>query len=100
MIFPYPTPSLVFIVRFVQVPADQLQLVIASNKSDLEDSRVVAREQAEAFSLKFNAFHVETSAKENVGIEELFKVLGTKVRFLQTALNLTCFSMFVLMLQK
>jgi Ras-related protein Rab-21 len=53
--------------------------VIASNKADLEENRVVSREQAESFSLKYNAMHVETSAKENIGIEELFKVLGHKV---------------------
>jgi GTPase SAR1 family protein len=64
------------------VPAEQLQLVIASNKTDLEHNRVVSKEQAEAFSLKFNAMHVETSAKDNVGIDDLFKTLGIKVQYL------------------
>ena len=62
------------------MPLEQLQLVIASNKSDLENLRIVTRAEAENFALSVNAMHVETSAKDNVGVDELFKVLGHKVQ--------------------
>ena len=54
-------------------------MVIASNKADLQDRRIITLAQAESFAQEVNAMHVETSAKENVGIDELFKVLGHKV---------------------
>ncbi len=54
-------------------------LAIASNKSDLEEHRMVRKEQAEEFAAGCSALHFETSAKDNNGVDELFKSLGEKV---------------------
>ncbi|XP_066954141.1 ras-related protein Rab-21 [Macrobrachium rosenbergii] len=47
-------------------------LVIAGNKLDLQKDRHVLLEEAEAYAQEVGAFHVQTSAKENKGVEELF----------------------------
>ncbi|XP_064088931.1 ras-related protein Rab-21-like isoform X1 [Macrobrachium nipponense] len=47
-------------------------LVIAGNKLDLQKDRHVLLEEAEGYAQEVGAFHVQTSAKENKGVEELF----------------------------
>eukprot|EP00123_Amoebidium_parasiticum_P009697 comp19651_c0_seq1/m.23249 comp19651_c0_seq1/g.23249 ORF comp19651_c0_seq1/g.23249 comp19651_c0_seq1/m.23249 type:complete len:206 (-) comp19651_c0_seq1:539-1156(-) len=47
-------------------------LVIVGNKVDLERERSVNRAEAERYAQSVGAQHVETSAKLNVGIEEMF----------------------------
>ena len=47
-------------------------LCIAGNKTDLEKSRHVTVEEAEAYAASVGAKHFHTSAKMNRGIEELF----------------------------
>jgi len=54
-------------------------LAIACNKSDLESERVVSKSRAEGFAAKNNALLFETSAKENTGVEELFKKISEEV---------------------
>lgn len=58
-------------------------LIIAGNKSDLERSRVVTIEEAEAYATSVGAKHFSTSAKLNKGVEELF--LDLSKRMLQNA---------------
>lgn len=58
---------------------EQLILAIACNKADLEDQRVVSRTRAEQFASRVNAIMYETSAKENVGVEEIFKKISEEV---------------------
>lgn len=52
-----------------------LVIVIAGNKCDLENSRQIKKSDAEEFARKIGAYHIETSAKANVGINEIFKRL-------------------------
>ncbi|XP_071550644.1 ras-related protein Rab-21 [Panulirus ornatus] len=47
-------------------------LVIAGNKIDLEKERHVSLEEAETYAQEVGAFHFQTSAKQNKGVEELF----------------------------
>ncbi|XP_015609245.1 ras-related protein Rab-21 [Cephus cinctus] len=47
-------------------------LVIAGNKLDLENDRNVTVEEAEAYAKQVGAVHFQTSAKLNQNIEELF----------------------------
>ncbi|KAK8746585.1 hypothetical protein OTU49_017091 [Cherax quadricarinatus] len=47
-------------------------LVIAGNKIDMEKERHVSLEEAEAYAQEVGAFHFQTSAKQNKGVEELF----------------------------
>lgn len=53
----------------------EICLVIVGNKTDLENERHVSIEDAESYAVKVGAIHVETSAKQNEGIEELFLTL-------------------------
>jgi GTPase SAR1 family protein len=61
------------------VSAEQLVLAIACNKADLESSRVVSRSRADDFAKRVNAILYETSAKENFGVEEIFKKITEEV---------------------
>lgn len=50
----------------------QIQLVIAGNKSDLEKKRQVNNEEAKAYADSVGAAHMLCSAKSGVGVEEVF----------------------------
>jgi GTPase SAR1 family protein len=58
---------------------DSLVLVVACNKCDLEEQRVVSRQRTQQFCEKVNAIMLETSAKENIGVDELFKRISEEV---------------------
>lgn len=62
------------------VAAEQLVLAIACNKADLESLRVISRSRAEQFAQRVNAILYETSAKENYGVEEIFRKITEDVR--------------------
>ena len=47
-------------------------IVLVGNKYDLSDQRKVSREEALIFALKYNLSYVETSAKSNERIQEVF----------------------------
>ena len=49
-----------------------IEFVLAANKSDLKDKRVVQKEEIETFSSKYNIPFFETSAKTGDGIDEMF----------------------------
>jgi GTPase SAR1 family protein len=53
--------------------------VIACNKCDLEEERTVSKARAESFAQRVNAVLFETSAKENYGVDELFKKITEEV---------------------
>jgi Ras-related protein Rab-22 len=63
------------------VAAEQLVLAIACNKADLESLRVISRSRAEQFAQRVNAILYETSAKENFGVEEIFKKITEEAIF-------------------
>lgn len=64
---------------------DDICLIIAGNKTDLERERHVSLEEAEMYAREVGAFHFLTSAKLNQGVEEMFLELTR--RMLQTALT-------------
>lgn len=51
---------------------DNVQLVIAGNKTDLDKDRRVPVAEAEEYAQQVGAKHHSTSAKLNKGVEELF----------------------------
>jgi small GTP-binding protein len=53
-------------------------LAIVGNKCDLNCDRRISKSVAENFARKVNAFYVETSARENIMIEELFVEMGSR----------------------
>lgn len=58
---------------------DSFVLVIACNKVDLEDQRVVSKTRIVEFAKKCNALTFETSAKDNIGIDDLFKRISEEM---------------------
>lgn len=50
-------------------------LIIVGNKTDLEKNRVVSKEDALAYAESVGATHRDTSAKQNVGVTEVFSEL-------------------------
>ncbi|CAH0546543.1 unnamed protein product [Brassicogethes aeneus] len=54
-------------------------LIIAGNKIDLEKDRNVTLEDAEEYACKVGAIHCQTSAKQNIGVEDMFMSLTTKM---------------------
>jgi small GTP-binding protein len=55
------------------IAEDNLVLIIAATKVDLEAERVISKERAEQFALSNGAILFETSAKNNVGVQEVFE---------------------------
>jgi len=49
-----------------------MSIVLVGNKADLEHRREVSKESAEAFAKEHGLLFVETSAKNNVNVEEAF----------------------------
>lgn len=54
-------------------------LTIAGNKADLEGSRKVDNAEVEKFAKQHNATHVLVSAKNGLGIQELFKDISERI---------------------
>jgi len=58
---------------------EDICLCIAGNKIDLEKNRNVSHEDAEEYARSVNAKHINTSAKLNRGIDELFLTLTKRM---------------------
>lgn len=58
--------------------ADSVRFLIG-NKSDLEDSRAVSREQATALANEKGMVYMETSAKNDNGVSEAFVAIASKM---------------------
>jgi small GTP-binding protein len=57
-----------------------IPLVICGNKCDLKDQRVVSKVEGEELALKLSAVFLETSARENLNIEAMFRALVKEIR--------------------
>jgi GTPase SAR1 family protein len=57
---------------------DDIILAIVGNKCDLNCDRRISKSVAENFARKVNAFYIETSARENIMVEELFIEMGSR----------------------
>lgn len=61
-----------------QGPKD-IAIAIVGNKADLEDRREVDRVTAESYARDLNALYVETSAKADTNIQDLFALLSERL---------------------
>lgn len=61
------------------VKRQNISVVIAGNKCDLEKQRAVDKQQVEEYAKKVGAVHIETSAKQNKGIEECFIDIAQRI---------------------
>jgi len=52
---------------------------VVANKNDLYDKRAVNSETGEEFAKSIGAIFMQTSAKENIGIQELIENIGKKI---------------------
>jgi len=55
-----------------------IPLIIIGNKKDLEGQRRVSYEDAEDLAERLDAFHIETSAKEGLNVEEMFTEIAKR----------------------
>ena len=55
--------------------ADSVPLVLVGNKTDLEEDRMVERDEAQELADSWGAGFIEASAKMNLNIEEIFWLL-------------------------
>jgi small GTP-binding protein len=53
-------------------------LALAANKDDLYEGAVVAEKEGQEYAMKIDAIFKKTSALSNVGIDELFQLIGKK----------------------
>ncbi|KYQ99637.1 Rab GTPase [Tieghemostelium lacteum] len=58
---------------------EEIIMVICGNKVDLNHKRVVKREVAAAYAEEIKAMYYETSAKENIGIDEMFLEIAKRI---------------------
>jgi len=56
-----------------------ISIIIAGNKEDLVQSEAVAPEEAQSFARSIGALYKKTSAKTNVGVEQMFRDLAGKM---------------------
>ena len=61
---------------------DNVYLVLIGNKCDLEKERKIYFEKGEKFALKYNMEFFETSAKDNININESFNALIDEVIYI------------------
>lgn len=59
--------------------AENIQLIIIANKCDLVDEREVLKSEIEAKANELNVEFFETSAKENINLDEAFNTIIDKV---------------------
>ncbi|KAH8394471.1 hypothetical protein KR222_011370 [Zaprionus bogoriensis] len=58
-----------------QMRGSEIALIIVGNKTDLEEQRTIGYDTASRYAQTVGAKYVETSAKENEGVTELFELL-------------------------
>jgi hypothetical protein len=57
---------------------ESFPFMVIGNKIDNEEDRNVEKEQAQEYAKREGMEFLETSARENVNVEEAFKVLATQ----------------------
>ncbi|EWM29666.1 ras-related protein rab-5b [Nannochloropsis gaditana] len=62
-----------------------LRIMVAGNKKDLEGDRQVAAEEAEAYAESIGARYMETSAKDDMAVQDLFLSLCQQVPLVSPA---------------
>ena len=70
--------------------SDNVCKILVGNKIDLVDKRVVSREEGEELAKHYNIPYLETSAKNNICVEESFVTMATQIK--KTLINRGQFS--------
>ena len=59
---------------------DYFPIIIVGNKCDLEQDRVVSKEEGQALARSFGCRFMETSAKQRINVEQSFHELVREIR--------------------
>jgi len=62
--------------RLKEFGPKELIKIIVGNKCDLQEQRQVMKGKAELFAMKENCLYLETSARDNVNVEQIFHEIG------------------------
>jgi len=68
-----------WVLELRKMLGDQVCLLLVGNKTDMEHNRTVDQAEVIRFAASFGAEHVETSAKFNSGVEDLFLNLAKQM---------------------
>uniref|UniRef100_A0A915HIV0 Ras-related protein Rab-21 n=1 Tax=Romanomermis culicivorax TaxID=13658 RepID=A0A915HIV0_ROMCU len=69
----------IWVKELKRILGDTCKLVIVGNKSDLEKDRHVDVQEAKSYASEVGALHFHTSAKANIGVEEVFAALAAEM---------------------
>lgn len=68
-----------WLVQINENTSDKIQIVLVGNKIDAPNRRVISKEDGEKLAREYNLKYFETSAKENVNIQETFSYLTKEI---------------------
>merc|ERR1712087_803134 len=63
----------------VELQSTDTLIALAGNKSDLDATRVIERETAQAYAESMGILYMETSAKSGQNVNELFKEIAVRL---------------------
>lgn len=63
-----------------QHASNDVEKMILANKCDMEDKRVVTKEQGQKLASEFGVKFMETSAKANINVEEAFNAIARAIK--------------------
>ena len=74
-----------FFLQYNYTFSPQVPMILVGNKCDLEDERVVGKDQGQNLARTFNCAFLETSAKAKINVNEVgfFLQLGRSGKFVQ-----------------
>eukprot|EP00912_Choanoflagellata_sp_UC4_P000581 UC4_evm3s357 len=70
----------VWIKNIEEHASEDVEKMILGNKCDMEDKRVIKKEQGEALASEYGVGFMETSAKANVNVEEAFMKIARDIK--------------------
>lgn len=63
-------------IEEIRKEVGEIPTLIVGNKSDLHEHRVVSRKEGEKFAKKLNFLYAESSAKNGLGVGDIFEILA------------------------